>query len=84
MFSKRTRATSVGDDKRRPYGELVMDSPKNDRETMAEVLKPRGLNKRRGPHGRTDGWVGGRADTWHGHYTENPASRARGRPPNGG
>ena len=34
---------------------------------------PRGLNRNQT---RTDGWVGGRADTWAGHYRENPASRA--------
>ena len=26
---------------------------------------------------RTDGWVGGRADTWAGHYQENSASRGQ-------
>ena len=36
----------------------------------------RGLNTPRGRQTRTDGWVGGRADTWPGHYRENPASRA--------
>lgn len=25
---------------------------------------------------RTDGWIGGRPNTWHGHYHESPASRA--------
>lgn len=41
-----------------------------------EIFKPRGSNKVRDGQGRTDGWVGGRADTWQGHYRENPASRA--------
>ena len=40
---------------------------------MNELFEPRGMNKR---GRRTDGWVGGRADTWAGHYQENPASRA--------
>ena len=40
------------------------------------LFEPRGMNKSRGPSSRTDGWVGGRADTWFGHYRENPASRA--------
>ena len=40
------------------------------------LFEPRGMNKPRGPSSRTDGWVGGRADTWFGHYRENPASRA--------
>jgi len=44
--------------------------------TMDEIFAPRGMNKSRGQNARTDGWVGGRADTWHGHYQENPASRA--------
>lgn len=43
---------------------------------MAELLEPREMNKVRGQQVRTDGWVGGRADTWQGHYQENPASRA--------
>jgi taurine dioxygenase len=43
---------------------------------MEELFKPRGLNRPRGAAARTDGWVGGRADTWMGHYRENPASRA--------
>ncbi len=41
-----------------------------------ELFEPRGLNRPRGEKPRTDGWVGGRADTWAGHYRENPASRA--------
>ncbi len=44
--------------------------------TVEELFKPRGLNVPRGRQARTDGWVGGRADTWAGHYRENPASRA--------
>lgn len=44
---------------------------------MDQLFKPRGMNKSRGSQVRTDGWVGGRADTWSGHYRENPASRAR-------
>jgi taurine dioxygenase len=43
---------------------------------MEDLLKPRGMNKVRGQQVRTDGWVGGRAGTWHGHYQESPASRA--------
>ena len=43
--------------------------------TAERLFEPRGLNKPRGPGSRTDGWVGGRADTWVGHYRENPASR---------
>ena len=35
-----------------------------------------GVGQRAGPQRRTDGWVGGRAYTWHGHYRENPAIRA--------
>jgi taurine dioxygenase len=42
---------------------------------MEELFKPRGFNQSRGPGSRTDGWVGGRADTWQGHYRDNPASR---------
>ena len=41
-----------------------------------EALRPRGMNVSRGASGRADGWVGGRADTSHSHYRENPASRA--------
>lgn len=44
--------------------------------TVEELFKPRGLNLPRGRQERADGWVGGRADTWAGHYRENPASRA--------
>ena len=40
---------------------------------MEEIFEPRGMNR---SQGRTDGWVGGRADTWRGHWQENPASRA--------
>ena len=40
------------------------------------LFDQRGGNERDRPQRRTDGWVGGRADTWHGHYRENPASRA--------
>ncbi|MCY3622655.1 MAG: TauD/TfdA family dioxygenase [Gammaproteobacteria bacterium] len=43
---------------------------------VEELFEPRGLNKRGATQGRADGWVGGRAHTWHGHYRENPASRA--------
>jgi taurine dioxygenase len=38
-----------------------------------DIFEPRGMNR---AQVRTDGWVGGRADTWRGHYQENPASRA--------
>ena len=41
-----------------------------------DLFAPRGMNKRTAAEGRRDGWVGGRADTWHGHYREAPASRA--------
>ena len=37
------------------------------------LFEPRGMNR---SDRRADGWVGGRADTWAGHYHENPASRA--------
>ncbi|MCS5567237.1 MAG: TauD/TfdA family dioxygenase [Pseudomonadales bacterium] len=40
---------------------------------MEEIFEPRGMNR---TQDRTDGWVGGRADTWRGHWQENPASRA--------
>jgi len=53
-----------------------VDDTENEHSTLEEVFQPRGLNKRRGPGRRNDGWIGGRADTWHGHYRENPASRA--------
>lgn len=35
-----------------------------------------GAGRRARPQRRTDTWVDGRTDTWHGHYRENPASRA--------
>lgn len=41
-----------------------------------KLFEPRGLNRPRGANSRTDGWVGGRPSTSHGHYRENPASRA--------
>lgn len=40
------------------------------------LFDERGANQRERPQRRIDTWVGGRADTWHGHYRENPASRA--------
>ena len=40
--------------------------PTNSRES----IEPRNHER------RTDGWVGGRADTWFGHYKENSASRS--------
>ncbi len=40
---------------------------------MEEIFRPRGMNR---SQARKDGWVGGRADTWRGHWQENPASRA--------
>jgi len=40
---------------------------------MEEIFEPRGMNR---SQARKDGWVGGRADTWRGHWQENPASRA--------
>ena len=40
-----------------------------------ELFNPR-APKRDGSKRRTDAWVGGRADTWHGHYRESPAIRA--------
>ncbi len=49
---------------------------KTEAATIAELFEPRGLNTPRGRQTRADGWVGGRADTWPGHYRENPASRA--------
>ena len=42
---------------------------------MTDIFAPRGLNKREGEP-RIDGWVGGRADTWQGHYLDAAASRA--------
>ena len=42
---------------------------------MSDVFEPRGMNRVQGKQTRTDGWVGGRADTWTGHYQETPASR---------
>ena len=33
-------------------------------------------DRRDGSRRRTDAWVGGRADTWHGHYREGAAIRA--------
>ncbi|MCY4128774.1 MAG: TauD/TfdA family dioxygenase [Gammaproteobacteria bacterium] len=42
----------------------------------ADPFEPRDMNKPRDRKSRTDGWVGGRADTWFGHYRENPASRS--------
>ena len=39
---------------------------------MQDIFEPRGMNR---AQTRTDGWVGGRADTWRGHYHDNPASR---------
>ena len=44
--------------------------------SVEQLFEPRGLNVPRGRQTRTDGWVGGRSDTWAGHYRENPASRA--------
>lgn len=41
---------------------------------MEEIFKPRGMNDNTRAK-RSDGWVGGRADTWMGHYKEVPASR---------
>ena len=40
-----------------------------------ELFNPRGM-KHDGSKRRTDAWVGGRADTWYGHYRESPAIRA--------
>ncbi len=42
---------------------------------VADPLAPRDMNKPRAHRNRTDGWIGGRPDTWFGHYRENPASR---------
>ena len=53
-----------------------MDDRNGDHATPAGLFEPRGLNNPRRRGSRTDGWVGGRADTWFGHYRENPASRA--------
>ena len=41
---------------------------------MEDIFKARGMNHAE-RNQRTDGWVGGRADTWTGHYKEVPASR---------
>ncbi|MCY4095078.1 MAG: TauD/TfdA family dioxygenase [Gammaproteobacteria bacterium] len=49
-----------------------MSSDKN----KEDLFKPRDMNTPRDHSSRTDGWVGGRADTWFGHYRENPASRS--------
>ena len=53
-----------------------MDNRNGDDDATGKLFEPRGLNKPRERGSRTDGWVGGRADTWFGHYRENPASRA--------
>ena len=53
-----------------------MDSLRDMGDALADLFKPRGMNKPRRSPARTDGWVGGRADTWLGHYRENSASRA--------
>ncbi len=42
---------------------------------MSDIFEPRDMNRLQGRQARTDGWVGGRADTWLGHYQETPASR---------
>ncbi len=42
---------------------------------MSDIFEPRDMNRVQGRQTRTDGWVGGRADTWMGHYQETPASR---------
>lgn len=47
-----------------------------ERREIDELFAPRDMNIARKPKSRSDGWVGGRADTWGGHYRENPASRA--------
>ena len=44
--------------------------------SFVDPFEPRDMNKPRDRKSRADGWVGGRADTWHGHYRENPASRS--------
>ena len=53
-----------------------MENGNGDDASPARLFEPRGLNNPRRHGSRTDGWVGGRADTWFGHYRENPASRA--------
>ena len=40
-----------------------------------DPFEPRDMNKSQDLRNRSDGWIGGRADTWFGHYRENPASR---------
>lgn len=47
-----------------------------DKVTTEQIFEARGANRPRSPEARTDGWVGGRADTWYGHFRENPAIRA--------
>lgn len=47
---------------------------------MADILTPRGMNRVKGPQARMDGWVGGRPDTWLGHYQEVAASRVQADP----
>lgn len=42
---------------------------------MGDIFEPRGFNRVQGSQTRTDGWVGGRADTWVGHYQDAGASR---------
>lgn len=42
---------------------------------VVDPFAPRDMNKAPKPSGRNDGWVGGRADTWFGHYRDNSASR---------
>ena len=47
----------------------------SDSVTTTNLFEPRDMNKTRAYRSRSDGWAGGRADTWTGHYRENPASR---------
>lgn len=44
--------------------------------SKVDPFEPRDMNRLRDRKSRADGWVGGRADTWFGHYRENPASRS--------
>ncbi|MCY3857974.1 MAG: TauD/TfdA family dioxygenase [Gammaproteobacteria bacterium] len=48
----------------------------SSKEDKVDPFQPRDMNTPRDQRSRTDGWVGGRADTWFGHYRENPASRS--------
>ena len=47
-----------------------------DESNLIDPFAPRDMNRARTSNRRGDGWVGGRADTWFGHYHDNSASRS--------